>query len=89
MRLLWILLAVAVLAGIYYYQNPDFRSRIDGISSDAGLTSKSVRVYKWQNDAGQWQMTDQPPPEGTPFETLDYHEDLNVLPLPPQLGGEP
>jgi hypothetical protein len=89
MRLLWVLLAVALIGGIYLYQNPDFRTRVEDLSSGAGLSKKTTHVYKWQNDAGEWQITDQLPPEGTDYETLDYHEDVNVLPLPPQLGGEP
>ena len=89
MRLLWILLAVALIGGIYFYQNPVVRNHIEDFSSDAGLSKKSARLYKWQNAGGEWQITDQLPPEGTDYETLDYREDVNVLPLPPQLGGEP
>lgn len=89
MRVLWVLLAVALIGGIYFYQNPDFRDRIEDLSSEAGLSKKTARVYKWQNDRGEWQITDQLPPEGTDYEILNYREDLNVLPLPPQLGGEP
>ncbi len=89
MRLLWVLLAVALVGGIYLYQNTDLRDRVEGLSSEAGLSKKTTRVYKWQNDKGEWQITDQLPPEGTDYETLNYREDLNVLPLPSQLGGEP
>ena len=89
MRLLWVLLAVALIGGIYFYQNPDFRVLIEDLSSEAGLSKKTAHVYKWQNDRGEWQITDQLPPEGTDYEILNYREDLNVLPLPPQLGGEP
>jgi hypothetical protein len=58
------------------------------LSSGAGLTEKTVTVYKWRNARGEWQITDQLPPEGIEYERLDYREDENVLPLPPQLGGE-
>jgi len=89
MRLIWILLAVALIGGIYLYQTPAVRSWIEDLSSEAGLSKKTTRVYKWQNDRGEWQITDQLPAEGIAYETLDYREDVNVLPLPPQLGGEP
>ncbi len=89
MRLLWVLLAVALVGGIYLYQNPDLRDRVEDLSSEAGLSKKTTHVYKWQNDRGEWQITDQLPPEGADYEILDYREDVNVLPLPPQLGGEP
>ncbi len=89
MRLLWILLAVALIGGIYSYQTPVVRSWVEDLSSEAGLSKKPTRVYKWQNNKGIWQITDDPPREGVAYEILDYREDVNVLPLPPQLGGEP
>ena len=89
MRLLWILFAVALIGGIYFYQNPAVRIQIEDLSSEAGLSKKTAQLYKWQNPSGEWQITDQLPPEGTDYETLNYREDVNVLPLPPQLGGEP
>ena len=89
MRLVWVLLAIALIGGIYLYQDPELREQVVDLSSGAGLTKKTAHVYKWQNDKGEWQLTDQLPPEGVDYETLDYREDVNVLPLPPQLGGEP
>ena len=47
-----------------------------------------MRVYKWRNAKGEWQITDQLPPEGIEYERLEYREDENVIPLPPQLGGK-
>ena len=89
MRLVWVLLAIALIGGIYLYQDPELREQLEDLSSEAGLSKKTTSVYKWQNSRGEWQLTDQPPPEGIEYETLDYREDVNVLPLPPQLGGEP
>jgi hypothetical protein len=89
MRLVWALLAIALIGGIYLYQNPELREQVEDLSSRAGLSKKTAIVYKWQNNQGEWQLTDQPPPEGVEYETLNYREDVNVLPLPPQLGGEP
>ena len=89
MRLIWVLLALALIGGIYLYQNPDLGKRVEDLSSGAGLSPKTTRVYKWQDDAGDWHISDQPPPAADDYESLDYREDVNVLPLPPQLGGEP
>jgi len=89
MRLVWVLLAIALIGGIYLYQDPELREQLEDLSSEAGLSKKTTSVYKWQNSQGEWQLTDQLPPEGIEYETLDYREDVNVLPLPPQLGGEP
>ena len=88
MRALLLLAALllAVLAWMYF--NPDYKKQIEDLSSDAGISKKTVRVYKWRNTKGEWQITDQLPPEGVEYERLDYREDENVLPRPPQLGGE-
>lgn len=81
-----VLLLAALLAlglGGYLYLNPDVANHwLLGERSNAPTTT---RVYKWQDARGNWQITDQPPPEGIPFETRDYHHDVNVLPLPPAL----
>jgi hypothetical protein len=88
MRVLLLLGAVllAILAWMFF--NPDYREQIRDLGADAGITKKTVTVYKWRNPKGEWQITDHLPPEGTGYERLDYHQDQNVLPLPPQLGGE-
>jgi len=88
MRIIWLILALLLAAGAYIYFNPDYKSRLKDLSSEVGLGKQAQRVYKWQDTEGKWHITDQLPPEGTAYETLDYPEDVNVLPLPPQLRGE-
>ncbi len=81
-----ILLVLAVFA--YMYFNPDYKQQLADLSSDIGVSKKTVHVYKWQNEKGEWQLTDKLPPPGIEYEKREYREDVNVLPLPPQLGGE-
>ena len=50
-------LLLAILAWMHF--NPDYRQQIEELSSDAGITKKTVRVYKWRNAKGEWQITDQ------------------------------
>jgi hypothetical protein len=89
MRLVLLLIALALLACAVLYFNPEYRQRLQGLSSDAGLSSvvpkKTTRLYKWRDTADHWQVTDQPPPPGVRYETLEYREDVNVLPRPPGL----
>ncbi|MBL8246477.1 MAG: DUF4124 domain-containing protein [Rhodanobacteraceae bacterium] len=42
-------------------------------------------LYKWRDDRGNWQVSDQPPAEG-PYETVRVDPDTNVLPagVPPE-----
>lgn len=92
MRAVWLLIALLLLVFGYIWFNPDYqeqlKQQLEEVSSDAGITKKTTRVYKWRNADDEWQITDHLPPEGVEYESLDYREDVNVLPLPPQLGGE-
>ena len=85
--LAFLLLIAALLFGAYYYFQP---KQARDLLRDADLitTPEVTRVYKWQDKEGNWHVSDQPPPEGTSFETRDYRSDENVLPLPPQLQSE-
>ena len=88
MRLFWLLILV-LLAGLFLYLNPEYKTRLTELASDAGSTltpaGKTARLYKWRNAEGTLQITDQPPPVDIEYETLEYHRDVNVLPQPPQL----
>jgi hypothetical protein len=46
---------------------------------EAGSAPESARIYVWQNAAGEWQYTDQPPADRS-FEVRQYREDVNVVP---------
>ena len=37
-------------------------------------------VYKWRDATGSWQLTDRPPPAGTPYETVQARGARNVIP---------
>ena len=88
MRAIGLLVALLLLIFAYIWFNPDYRQQLEDLSSDTGITKKTARVYKWRNTAGEWQITDHLPPEGIEYKRLDYREDVNVLPVPPQLGGK-
>ena len=49
---------------------------------------KTTTVYKWRDAAGNWQISDQPPGNGTEYETLEYHRDANVMPADRFVGRE-
>jgi hypothetical protein len=89
MRPLLVLIVLILLAGAVLYFNPEYRQRLQELSSEFGLSSvvpkKTTRLYKWRDAAGHWQISDQPPPRGTASEALEYREDVNVLPRPPGL----
>ncbi|MGB5538561.1 MAG: hypothetical protein WBO37_00530 [Gammaproteobacteria bacterium] len=86
MRPVWMLVILAAGAGLWLYSNPDSVKDLKDLLPQAVSTPGTDRLYKWRNDRGEWQVTDSLPPPGTSFETLDFREDVNVLPVPPQLG---
>ena len=88
MRAVWLLIALLLLISAYIWFNPDYKEQLQELSAGAGITKKTVRVYKWRNADGEWQITDHLPPAGVEYERLEYREDVNVLPVPPQLGGD-
>ncbi|HSJ47819.1 MAG TPA: DUF4124 domain-containing protein [Gammaproteobacteria bacterium] len=87
MKTLAYLLLLALLAlGLYAWFNPGFLRQVEETGrelSNSGSTTH--RYYKWQDAAGQWQLSDRPPPAGVVYESVEVHRDQNVLPLPPQL----
>jgi hypothetical protein len=89
MRFLLLLILLALLTGGVLYLKPDYRQWLQELPSDVELSGvaakKTTRLYKWRDTAGHWQITDQPPPRGTAYETFKYREDVNVLPRPPGL----
>jgi hypothetical protein len=89
MRLFLLLIVVLLIAGLVLYLKPEYRDRIQALSSDVGLSritpKKTARLFKWRDIGGSWQITDQPPPDGIEYEKLEYREDVNVLPRPPGL----
>ena len=79
MKVILIIVLVAVAAGAYYvYRNPTVVTPlVEGtpLESTVRETLGTTRVYKWRDTDGVWQITDEPPPEGTKFEKLEYVND--------------
>jgi len=39
-------------------------------------------LYKWQNNKGEWKITDKPPSKGITFTTITSQDQVNVMPSP-------
>jgi len=78
--LLFLLLAAAAYLYFYPENAPDWLKE-----SVVAPQAESTLLYKWKDAQGNITVTDQPPPEGTPYEKQEYHHNVNVLPLPAEL----
>ena len=74
------LIALIALGGViaYWYATPQqtpawIRSWLPGLPEYTGP------VYRWRDDQGRLQVTDQPP-WNRPYETVQYRSDANVMP---------
>lgn len=83
-KLFLIIILLAAVGGGYFYLQPEVAKRW---LKDTPLAPgpEITRVYKWQDAQGYWHVTDEPPPTGVEYEVTEYRDDVNVLPLPPQL----
>ncbi len=81
-----IVLAVVAAGAFYVYRNPIAVSELVNDTPLEGVvrsTLGTTRVYKWRDAEGTVHITDEPPPEGTKFEQLEYQNDANVVPSVP------
>lgn len=76
-------IALLAAAAAFYVKPELLQTLLKDTAFDQSATT--AILYKWRDRDGNWHITDDPPPAGTEFETLNYHPDINVLPLPPQL----
>jgi hypothetical protein len=84
--LLYLLVLTLLALGLYAWFNPDFLRQVEQTGRElSGAGPNTTTFYKWQDAAGEWQLSDRPPPAGVDYETVEVHREQNVLPLPPQL----
>ncbi|MCI0399793.1 MAG: DUF4124 domain-containing protein [Gammaproteobacteria bacterium] len=94
MKLVIVMVLLAGIVVAYLYFHPELadhwlRQTKETLNSAPNVGRPETTVlYKWKDKDGQWQISDQLPPPGTPFETLEYRHDLNILPVPPELQGK-
>jgi len=84
-NVLLLLLMLGIVAALVLWWSPDLRKDANDLLRDTGLKSTSATLYKWQDNQGVWQYTQDLPPEGVPYEEVEARSDVNVLPLPEQL----
>ena len=85
-----VVLALALGGGYAWWQNEQRvrQQRIEQLELADKAAKAPARgrtdnppLYKWKDEQGQWHITDQPPPNGLPFEKVQVNPDVNVLPV--------
>lgn len=79
-KLLLIVLAVLIGGAVYIYLNPELRHQTQQEIDKLTGQDQTRTLYRWRDADGQWQITDFPPREGIPYETLRYDTEANVIP---------
>lgn len=80
-KLIVIVLVLAAGASIYVYLHPRLRSGLESQTRRVVTGHhRTTTLYKWRNASGEWQLSDHPPPTGTPYETQRFRNDTNVVP---------
>ncbi len=80
-----IILLLVALSGVcgYLYFSPNswpevWQAWVKGTPLESAPSK--TQLYKWQDENGQWQITDRPPEGGTLYENLEYRSDTNIVP---------
>ena len=82
MKFIIVLLMALSASGGYLYLNPDvWKPWVKGTPLEPAPTK--TQLYKWQDDDGQWQITDRPPTGDRSYENLEYSSDTNIVPSIP------
>ena len=88
---IWLVVVLGVLGGLllYGYTTPKsiptwLRGWLPGLTSTAADSTpgSTQTVYRWEDAAGQTQITTHPPSSG-PYQILRYRSDVNVLQAEP------
>lgn len=78
-----LLVLIAAVGAYMYFKTDVFDPLLQGTPLEH--RPASTYLYKWRDAQGEWHVSDEPPPEGTPYDTLEYREDVNVLPRPEEM----
>lgn len=77
-----ILLSIIGIVSFYVYQDETLQTKLMGKVHQVAPELNQSTLYKWQNNKGEWQITDKPPGKGISFTTISSQDQTNVIPSP-------
>ena len=77
-----ILLVLIASTALYVYQDETLQKKLLGKVHQVAPELNNSTLYKWQNNKGEWQISDKPPLKGIPFTTITSQDQVNVMPSP-------
>lgn len=78
-KVLFVIAAILTGVALYIWQDPQLSKKVLHQAKDM-VTPETTTVYKWKDKDGNPVISNTPPADDTPYETLEYHRDANVLP---------
>lgn len=83
--LVWLLVLLVAAGGLLFYWRTYPASAPMWLRDMApALFVSRTQLYRWQDDAGNWHVSDEPPADRE-YEVIEYRSDANTL--PPAEGG--
>ena len=79
----FILLVVVVTTALYIYQDETLQKKLLGEVHQVAPELNNSTLYKWQNNKGEWQISDKPPRKGISFTSITSQDQINVMPSSP------
>ncbi len=79
-KLIVLFLIVGVVGTVAYRLNPNFRGQTDALLMNLGLRASSKNVFKWKDENGVLQYTQEKPSEGVSYKEVEARSDVTVLP---------
>ena len=78
----FVLITLLAVAAFYLYQDKSLQQKLVGKVHQVAPELNRSTLYKWQNNKGEWQITDKPPAKGITFTTVNSQDQINVMPSP-------
>lgn len=78
----FIFLSIIATAALYIYLDEALQRKLMGKIHKVAPELNQSTLYKWQNNKGEWQITDIPPRKGIIFTTITSQDQVNVMPSP-------